>query len=67
VPPQKAPLSIRVHPPELREHIKAIARRKGLTVDEYCTRVLAAAVDAEEKTAPGFLEALEKFLREYSK
>jgi hypothetical protein len=63
VQPQKAPLNIRV-PPELREQVKANARRKGLTVDAYCTRILTAAVQSEDPARPGFLEAWEKFLRE---
>lgn len=54
-------------PAELRIKVKATARRKGLTVDEYVTRTLSAAVESEEQSEPGFLEAWEKFLSQHRK
>jgi hypothetical protein len=43
--------------------VKAAAKRKGLTMDEYCARIFRAAIQSETAGAqPGFLEAWEKLL-----
>lgn len=59
---QKTQLNVRL-PGELHRDVKAVAKRKGLTLDEFAERLFRAAVASETSgSAPGFLEAWEKFL-----
>ena len=54
-------------PKDLHRDVKAIAIRKGLTLDEFAERVLRAVVLSENSSsAPGFIEAWEKFLTQQS-
>jgi hypothetical protein len=61
---QIVPLGTRI-PEDLRKALKATARRKNLTLNEFVLRTLQAAVASEEAATPGFLEAWEKFLTKH--
>ena len=66
--PQKSQLNIYL-PKELHRLVKATANRNGLALNEYCLKVLRAAVDSDAlaQASPSFLERWEKFLQQFLK